>query len=109
MIEYPEDSPIAHAIERFRRAFKLAGIKERTVKVTWDMEARWCRFRFLSPSGKVMQRALEGKPAEELVQEMSVWAWRAALRSKVGGIFEDESCVEVPPEGDRREDQGARR
>lgn len=97
----PADNPIMEAIDRFRRAFRLAGIAERDVKVTWDGTAGWCRLRCRLPDGRVIERvrredpattAAEGR-AERLLHEMSVWTRRAAKRAQAGEEFTDESVV----------------
>lgn len=91
---------IAESIERFRKAFALAKIHERDVKITWDGGARWCRLRCRLPSGRIVERVKrlddeQGAPAERLMHEMSVWTRRAALRLKAGESFADDSCTEL--------------
>ena len=94
---------IEESIDRFRRAFALAKIPERDVKVTWDGTAGWCRLRCRLPGGKCIERVRREDPttthergrAERLMHEMSVWTWRAAKRAKAGGSFADDSCAEI--------------
>lgn len=91
------DNPIAEAIDRFRRAFALAGIAERGVKVTWDVSARWCRLRCRLPDGRVIERVLRGDETpkgrtELLMREMSLWTLRAAKRLKAGEEFVDDTA-----------------
>jgi len=96
----PSDNPIAEAIDRFRRAFALAGIAEREVKVTWDMTARWCRLRCRLPDGRVIERVLRGDATakgrtEVLMREMSLWTLRAAKRLKAGEEFLDDTATVI--------------
>lgn len=89
---------IAESIERFRKAFALAKIPDRDVKVTWDHAAGWCRLRCRLPSGRIVERVTRGdatarKSTEALMHEMSVWTLRAARRLKAGESFWDDSCV----------------
>lgn len=91
---------IAESIERFRKAFTIAKIHERDVKVTWDASARWCRLRCRLPSGVIIERVkrlddAHGAAAERLMHEMSVWTRHAAKRLKAGEAFADDSCTEI--------------
>jgi hypothetical protein len=93
---------IGESIDRFRRAFALAKIPERDVKVTWDGAAGWCRLRCRLPGGKCIERVRREGPttpeherAERLMHEMSVWTLRAAKRAKAGESFVDDSCAEI--------------
>lgn len=99
---------IEESIARFRKAFTLAKIPERDVKVTWDGGARWCRLRCRLPSGRIVERVTrlgdDGKaaPAERLMHEMSVWTLRAARRHKAGESFWDDSCAGGATDGGAR-------
>lgn len=91
------DNPINEAIDRFRRAFALAGIAERGVRVSWDMTARWCRLRCRLPDGRIAFRELRGDDTprgrtELLMREMSLWTLRAAKRLKAGESFCDDTA-----------------
>ena len=91
---------VEESIDRFRRAFALAKIPERDVKVTWDGAAGWCRLRCRLPSGRCIERVRREEPAaagcaERLMHEMSVWTHRAAKRAKAGESFVDDSCAEI--------------
>lgn len=94
---------IAESIERFRRAFALAGIHERDVKITWDGAAGWCRLRCRLPGGKIVERLRREEPADangderarRLMHEMSVWTRHAARRLKGGGEFIDDTAAVI--------------
>lgn len=102
MTRYPADISIPASIDRFRRAFKLAGIAERDVKVTWDMTERWCRLRCRLADGRAIERVLYGSDddtwkgtTEALMCALSVWTWNAAKRVKAGQEFIDETCATI--------------
>lgn len=47
---------VESCIEVFRKALASLGIPERDVKVTWDVDAGFARFRCKLPSGAIVDR-----------------------------------------------------
>lgn len=47
---------VEQCIDMARAALARLGIPERNVKVTWDTDADWARFRAKLPSGRVVDR-----------------------------------------------------
>jgi hypothetical protein len=47
---------VEQCIDMMRAALKRLGIAERDVKVTWDTDADWARFRARLPSGHIVDR-----------------------------------------------------
>ena len=50
---------VESCIDMMRDALRRLGIAERDVKVTWDTDAGWARFRAKLPSGRIVDRREE--------------------------------------------------
>lgn len=114
VVDAASEQCIAASVKRFRRAFNLAGIGEREVKVSWDATARWCRLWCRLADGRVVERVRHGDATprgevHRLVYEMSVWMWRAAKRAKAGQDFVDESALVVTGQAQTQGPQRASR
>lgn len=97
---------VNESIVLFHRAFRIAGIAERDVRVSWDTREHWCRLRVKRGEHSVVERelrapktlvyALTSTMTERVVEAMAVALYAAARKVAAGSTLADALPLEIP-------------